>query len=80
MANLTKPLRIYKVSWYKKGQGIYVPFDPCAGGGYYSDLHGIDLVPAFNKKDARETVRLAYAPVIIKAAELIKTIGYVTLT
>ena len=50
-------LKIYEVKWRIPGGGQYVPMDPVAGGDYYQDLHGTDIITAKSAKQAREVVR-----------------------
>lgn len=51
-------MKVYKVSWHKP-YAIYVPPDPCVGGGYYADHHDFDLVTVDSKATARAVVEAA---------------------
>jgi len=63
---MSKTLSIYAVYWRQPNAGNYVPPDPCAGGDYYEDLYGKELVTAYTAKAAREAVYASRSSAVIE--------------
>lgn len=50
-------MKHYKVKWVVPSR-IYIPPNE-AGGGYYSDYHGVDIIYASSAKEAKRVVQVA---------------------